>query len=67
MGVTQDLAQMDASALRDLAAALISQIAEKDRTITLKQLRIDQLTYEMATLKRWRFAQPEERHIFAGP
>jgi transposase len=68
MEFTQDLAQMDASALRDLAAALISRVAQKDqlladkdKTITVKQLRIDQLTYEMATLKRWRFARRSEQ------
>ena len=75
MDLAQDLSQMDASALRDLVAALSTNvtelttqvaqhkqvIAEKDQTITAKQLKIDQLTYEMASLKRWRFAPRSEQ------
>jgi hypothetical protein len=69
MDITPDLAQMDASALRDFAVAmltereqLLAQVAQQDKTITAKQLKIDQLTYEMATLKRWRFAPRSEQH-----
>ncbi len=78
MDLAQDLSQMDASALRDLVAALathaaqrdqliaereqlLAELAEKDKTITAKQLKIEQLTYEMATLKRWRFAPRSEQ------
>ena len=68
-------AQMNAKQLRDLAATLISQLAERDARITEleaqlarrdeelkhKQLKIDQLTHEMATLKRWRYGRRSEQ------
>jgi transposase len=77
-----DLAQMDAEKLRDLAATLISQLAERDawlsqrdaaitardaqlaqreKEIKHKQLKIDQLTHEMATLKRWQYGGRSEQ------
>jgi transposase len=60
--------------LRDLAATLSSQLAERDARISeheaqlarrdeelkYKQLKIDQLTHEMATLKRWRYGRRSE-------
>ncbi len=68
MEFTPDLAQMDADALRDLAASLLGRLAEKDQVlahkdevIKVKQLKIDQLTHEMATLKRWRFGRSSEQ------
>ena len=57
---------MDAAELRNLTATLLTQLAERDAErseqrgtdrqtataeIKLKQLKIDQLTHEMATLK----------------
>ena len=77
-----DLAQMDAEKLRDLAATLISQLAERDvrlsqrdaaiiardaqlarrdEELKRKQLKIDQLTHEMATLKRWQYGGRSEQ------
>jgi transposase len=67
-------AQMNANQLRDLAATLSSQLAERDARISeheaqlarrdeelkYKQLKIDQLTHEMATLKRWRYGRRSE-------
>ena len=67
-------AQMNAKQLRDLAATLSSQLAERDARISeheaqlarrdeelkYKQLKIDQLTHEMATLKRWRYGRRSE-------
>lgn len=62
--LTQDrLAGMDAQELRDLASSLLSEL-------TIKQLKIDQLTHEMAVLKRWKFAarseqlHGEQKHLF---
>ena len=55
-----DLAQMNADQLRDLTASLIGQVTQKDRELQFKQLKIEQLTHEMATLKRWRFARRSE-------
>jgi transposase len=38
-----------------------SEIAAKDREILFKQARIDQLTHEMALLKRWKFGTRSEQ------
>jgi len=75
MELPRQWAQMDAEELRDLAATLIAQLAERDTQISerdarlatrdeelnRKQLKIDQLTYEMATLKRWRYGRHSEQ------
>ena len=42
------LAELDAE-----CSAHAALIAKRDAEIKLKQLKIDQLTHEMATLKRW--------------
>jgi transposase len=59
---------MDAEALRDLTATLILQLAERDAQLVSrdqelkhKQLKIEQLTHEMAILKRWRYAKRSEQ------
>jgi transposase len=54
MQLPRDLAQMNAQELRDLATSLIAQL-------NFKQLKIDQLTHEMAILKRWRFGRRSEQ------
>jgi transposase len=66
-GVDQ-LARMNADELREFAASLLERLARKDGDIArlsdegrLKQLRIDQLTHEIATLRRWKFAARSER------
>src|SRR6185437_3010566 len=70
-----DLAQMDAEKLRDLAATLMAQIDERDTQLSerdallasrdeelkRRQLKIDQLTHEMATLKRWQYGRHSEQ------
>lgn len=61
MQTADQLAQMDAESLRSLALQLISDNANIRRDNTLKQLKIDQLTHEMAILKRWKFAAQSER------
>jgi transposase len=61
MELPRDLAQMNAQELRDLASALIAQVTQKDQELNFKQLKIEQLTYEMATLRRWRFARRSEQ------
>jgi transposase len=40
---------------------LLGKLAQKDETIRVKQLKIDQLTHEMAILKRWRFGRRSEQ------
>jgi transposase len=75
MEAPRQWAQMNAEQLRDLAATLFSQLAERDERISEheaqlagrdeelkhKQLKIDQLTHEMATLKRWRYGRRSEQ------
>jgi transposase len=76
------LANMDAAALREFAASLIDTVARKDSDLAhlredharlhatsvrlegenrLKQLKIDQLSHEMAVLKRWKFGGRSEQ------
>jgi transposase len=63
MQVHDQLAQMTARQLREFASGLIETIASKDHELRYKQLKIDQLTHEMAVLKRWKFgAQSEQLH-----
>lgn len=77
MHSADQLATLDAESLRALAAQLLAEVAqirhdnvEIRRDNTLKQLKIDQLTHEMAILKRWKFAarserlNPAQRHLF---
>jgi transposase len=66
---------MDAEALRDLSATLLAKLAERDaelshrdallasrdKELKAKQLKIDQLTHEMAILKRYRFDRKSEQ------
>jgi transposase len=61
MQLHDQLAGMDAPQLRDLAADLIETLASKDRELRHKQLKIDQLSHEMAVLKRWKFAARSEQ------
>jgi transposase len=61
MQLPRDMAQMNAQELRDLATALFTQVTQKDQELKHKQLKIDQLTHEMAVLKRWRFGRRSEQ------
>src|SRR3569833_2842901 len=75
MELPRELAQMDADQLRALAVRLNGQLAERDNQLNAqeaeqirraeelkrKQLKIDQLTHEIATLNRWRYAKRSEQ------
>jgi transposase len=61
MQVHDQLAGMDAQQLREFAAGLIESLASKDQELRYKQLKIEQLTHEMAVLKRWKFAARSEQ------
>ena len=68
MELPLELAQMDADQLRDLSAALFERVqqqdvllASRDEELKRKQLKIDQLTHEIATLNRWRYAKRSEQ------
>ncbi len=61
MQMHDQLTRMDAQQLREFAAGLIETLAGKDRELRHKQLKIEQLTHEMALLKRWKFAARSEQ------
>jgi transposase len=61
MQVHDQLARMDAQQLRAFAAELIETLVSKDRELRHKELKIAQLTHEMAVLKRWKFAARSEQ------
>ena len=64
----QELDSLNAEQLRALAGELMAQVAQRERVIAGKdgelkyrQAKIDQLTHEMAVLKRWKFGRSGER------
>ena len=61
MQVHDQLSRMDTQQLREFAAELLATVASKDQELRHKQLKIDQLTHEMAVLKRWKFAARSEQ------
>ena len=61
MQVHDQLVGMDAQQLREFAAGLIERVTRQDQELRYKQLKIDQLTHEMAVLKRWKFAARSEQ------
>jgi transposase len=75
MELSRQLDKMNAEELRNLTATLLAQLAERDAErsahaaliakrdaeLKAKQLKIDQLTHEMATLKRWRYGRHSEQ------
>jgi transposase len=48
-------------ALDEQIASLDKTISSKDREILYRQAKIDQLTHEMAVLKRWKFGRSREQ------
>lgn len=76
----QQLSGLSEQQLRELASTLIAQIAHRDRTIVqrdeliarkdqdilYRQAKIDQLTHELAVLKRWKFGKSRE-HLDPAP
>ena len=66
---------MDVQQLRDLTVSLFaklqqrdtqlaeqqSELSRRDEELKRKQLKIEQLTHEMATLKRWHYARRSEQ------
>ena len=68
----ESLPGLNAEQLRALAAELIARIAQqsqehacviaaKDSDILYRQAKIDKLTHELATLKRWKFGRSSEQ------
>ena len=63
----ESLPSLNAEQLRELAQELIAKItqqsqaiAAKDSDILYRQAKIDKLTHELATLKRWKFGRSSE-------
>src|ERR1700678_3295826 len=61
MELSREITQMDAEELRGLTATLLAELASRDKELKAKQLKIDQLTHEMAILKRWRYDRKSEQ------
>lgn len=66
--IPDSLDQLSAQEMRELASGLIAKVARLDQTITsnakellYRQTKIDQLTHEMATLKRMKFGRSREQ------
>ena len=55
------LESMDAQQLRERAATLIEKVSRQDNELRYRQARIDQLTHEIAVLRRLQFAARSER------
>ena len=63
----ESLPSLNAEQLRELAQELIAKITQQSQTIAAKdsdilyrQAKIDKLTHELATLKRWKFGRSSE-------
>ena len=63
----ESLPSLNAEELRELVSELIAKIAQqgqiiaaKDSDILYRQAKIDKLTHELATLKRWKFGRSSE-------
>lgn len=56
-----DLDQLDAHQLRELARQLMLANARKDQDITFKAARITALSHEIAILRRHKFGQKSEQ------
>lgn len=55
------LPQMSHTELQVLAASLMAQLTQKDQELLWRKTRIEQLTHEIATLRRIRFSATRER------
>ena len=68
----ESLSSLNAEQLRTLATELIAKIAQqsqqhavivaqRDNDILYRQAKIDKLTHELATLRRWKFGRSSEQ------
>lgn len=60
MQVDARLDALNAQQLRALAAELIEKVSRQDQELRARALKIEQLTHEMALIKRWRYAARSE-------
>jgi transposase len=61
VNTVDQLGAMNADEVRAFAVSLIDQVARLSTDNRLKQFKIDQLTHEMAVLKRWKFGGRSEQ------
>ncbi len=61
MNLPANLDAMSPDELRTLAAQLMAQVGENERELHYRQTRIDQLTHEIATLRRLHFGERSEQ------
>ena len=61
MNSPADLDALSPDELRTLAAQLMAQVGENERELRYRQTRIDQLTHEIAALKRLHFGKRSEQ------
>jgi transposase len=61
MNSPADLDALSPDELRTLAAQLMAQVGENERELRYRQTRIDQLTHEIAVLKRLHFGKRSEQ------
>ena len=61
MNLPANLDALNPDELRTLAAQLMAEVGEKNRELRYRQTRIDQLTHEIATLKRLQFGKRSEQ------
>ncbi len=61
MSLPANLDTMNPDELRTLAAQLMAEVGEKNRELRYRQTRIDQLTHEIAALKRLHFGKRSEQ------
>ena len=64
----ESLSNLNAQELHEMVTGLMARMAQRDETIASKdreilyrQTKIDQLTHEMAVLKRWKFGRSREQ------
>lgn len=56
-----DVARLNADQLRELVCSQAALIADRERELTLRQTRIDKLSFEIAQLRRARYAARSEQ------
>jgi transposase len=61
MNLPADLNALSPDELRTLAAQLMAQVGENERELHYRQTRIDQLTHEIAALRRLHFGKRSEQ------
>ena len=61
LNLPANLDAMSPDELRTLAAQLMAQVGENERELRYPQTRIDQLTHEIATLRRLLFGKRSEQ------